>query len=139
MTYQDYLRFERRVQRTELCWLWTGNKAGYGYGYFNLDHSRRLKAHRAAWQFANGQRVPTGKWILHRCNTRLCVNPDHLYVGTVLDNNRDTVKAGTHPFMKPEWKAKYDHCNRGHLLHGAKKCPLCLRERQGVDVSHPKT
>ncbi len=142
MTYQDYLRFERRVQRTESCWLWCGNKAAYGYGYFCLDHTTRIKAHRAAWQFAHGQLVPYGKWILHRCSARLCVNPDHLYVGTVLDNNRDTVKAGTHPFTDPGWKAQYGarpatYCRRGHLMdennryldktRGTKRCAVCQR------------
>ena len=142
MTYQDYLRFERRVQRTESCWVWTGNKAGYGYGYFCLNHTKRIKAHRAAWQFSNGQVVPLHKWILHRCNVRLCVNPNHLYVGTVLDNNRDTVKAGTHPFTDQEWKAQYGakpalYCRRGHLMdennryldkkRAKKRCAICQR------------
>ena len=49
-------------------------------------------AHRVAWKEAHG-RYPNGN-VLHRCDTRCCVNPDHLYLGSQKDNVRDMITRG---------------------------------------------
>lgn len=68
--------FERFVNRTETCWLWTGGKSPSGYGMFRVGHVHGM-AHRWAWQWANGP-IPEGMQVHHVCHIRLCVNPDHL-------------------------------------------------------------
>jgi len=74
------------------CWEWTGGKI-YGYGSWRLD-GRSWRAHRYAWERANGRAVPDGLVVMHKCDNRACVRPDHLEVGTQLDNRRDAVQKG---------------------------------------------
>ena len=70
------------------CWLWTAGKIKNGYGHFGLLH-KNLKAHRVAYVIARGQ-IPNEKpLICHSCDNPSCVNPDHLFPGTYLDNNLD--------------------------------------------------
>lgn len=77
------------------CWLWKGATNGDGYGHIAVDAAGRklMKAHRLAWELANGP-IPDGKCVLHRCDTPNCVNPDHLFLGTQLENMRDCKAKG---------------------------------------------
>jgi hypothetical protein len=68
------------------CWLWIGSTAK-GYGKLTIKHKDVL-AHRCAWQLLNGE-IPLGAHVLHSCDTPLCVNPDHLFIGSHTDNMRD--------------------------------------------------
>jgi hypothetical protein len=79
-------RFWNRVEKTDACWVWHGGTAD-GYGQLQID-KRYVKAHRYAWAEAFGQ-VPDGLCVLHRCDNRRCVRPDHLFLGTRSDNNGD--------------------------------------------------
>ena len=89
-----------RRSRNE-CWLWTGvealpNDCGFIYGRFSVYADQRsvnYRAHRFAWMLANGE-IPKGLCVLHECDVPLCVNPNHLFIGTVLDNNRDAMRKG---------------------------------------------
>lgn len=69
------------------CWFWYGHKDKDGYGRFHW-HGKDIGAHVAAWQCEYGP-VPTGLCVLHMCDHPSCVNPTHLWVGTVGDNNSD--------------------------------------------------
>jgi hypothetical protein len=70
------------------CWLWVKARNNNGYGLTNGD-----KAHRYAWRLFNGT-IPANKHVLHKCDVRNCVNPDHLFLGTHKDNMADMVKKG---------------------------------------------
>lgn len=80
------------------CWLWigsmtgTGHACGKGYGAISKD-GRYVRAHRISWEMANGP-IPDGMHVLHKCDTTTCVNPDHLFIGTNLDNVLDKVAKG---------------------------------------------
>lgn len=52
-----------------------------------------MKAHRASWIAYRGE-IPDNLWVLHRCDNRLCVNPEHLFLGTARDNTQDMIKKG---------------------------------------------
>lgn len=90
-------RFWIKVHKTDACWEWTASVFQHGlpYGQFQLNGRPHL-AHRIAWTFVNGP-VPTGLSVLHRCDNPRCVNHDHLFLGTSLDNNRDMTAKKRHP------------------------------------------
>ena len=77
------------------CWLWTGATKEHGYGVIGLGRRDEgtAKAHRVAWRLYRGD-IPKGECILHRCDQPLCVNPNHLFCGTLSDNMQDCVRKG---------------------------------------------
>lgn len=85
-------RFWPKVHKTENCWLWTGAKNSQGYGNF-WDGMNYIHAHRASWIIKYGD-IPSGMCVLHRCDVPLCINPDHLWIGTKGDNNKDRSAKG---------------------------------------------
>ncbi len=87
-------RFEQKyIPVTETgCWLWIASYSTKGYGRIGFL-GRSEKAHRISWMIAYGP-VPEDKHVLHKCDTRCCVNPDHLFLGTNLDNIKDRDSKG---------------------------------------------
>jgi len=73
------------------CLLWTGplNKDGYG-------NASGTGAHRRSWENEKGP-IPKGLYVLHKCDVRHCVNPEHLYLGTQIHNMKDMVERGRSP------------------------------------------
>lgn len=68
------------------CWFWIGSKRK-GYGL--LQHNKRTSsAHRVAYEVFNGP-IPKGLVVRHGCDNPSCINPDHLTLGTQLENVRD--------------------------------------------------
>lgn len=84
-------RFWPKVSKTDGCWLWTGAKSFDGYGH--IRNGRVVHAHRVSWELHNDQ-IPEGICVLHSCDVRHCVNPDHLFLGTRKDNAEDREKKG---------------------------------------------
>ena len=88
----DTFDLQRGTLGADLCWIWTGKVWGrYGYLY-SRQHSE-VSAHRVSYKIHHGP-IPEGLWVLHRCDTPLCVNPDHLFTGTAMDNTHDMMAKG---------------------------------------------
>lgn len=90
MDYQAM--FWAKVQRTDSCWIWTACKNDKGYGNLRI-RGKGCLAHRVAYQFTFGD-IPKGMNVLHKCDNPACVNPNHLWLGTLADNNRDMIAKG---------------------------------------------
>lgn len=74
------------------CWIWKGATNAKGYGNLRDGHRTKL-AHRASYEAFNGN-ILHGLCVLHTCDNRSCVNPDHLWQGTHEDNAKDRQKKG---------------------------------------------
>jgi hypothetical protein len=135
MARRGYVRsaspLERFSARTVItasgCWEWQGATDPNGYGRISWPGFPAL-VHRAMWVTMYGP-IGAGLFVCHRCDNPPCVNPDHLFLGTRLDNIRDMVEKG---------RAMHTHCHAGHDLsvHGrwrsdshGRKCRICQRDQ----------
>ena len=94
MDLEQYL--SDRITIEDGHWLWTGatGTGGYGRAYVKRAH---ISAHRLSWEVYNGL-IPEDKLVLHKneCNTKHCINPEHLYLGTYQDNANDRMALGAY-------------------------------------------
>lgn len=81
-------RFWAKVIKTEDCWFWIAAVNEFGHGKFTNSERRTVKAHRYSYELHAGP-IPEGLVVRHMCNNPSCVNPDHLALGTQLDNIAD--------------------------------------------------
>jgi hypothetical protein len=111
-------RFWRYIDKGDGCWEWIGRFGGSAsqgerYGVLRepgRDPRREYGAHRLSFEIHFGP-IPADLFVLHRCDNRSCVRPDHLFLGTQLDNIRDMVAKGRQSQPGPK-----SHCARGHAL-----------------------
>src|SRR5437899_1610730 len=107
MTPEEHLA--KYTTKTEGCWYWTGPVAGatsggipYGRATVRIEHHGKrayIRAHRLSWQVNFGD-IPPGLFVCHHCDNPLCVSPDHLFLGTHMDNVRDAMSKGRFPGNK---------------------------------------
>ena len=139
-------RFWEKVNKTASndCWEWTSSIRGNGYGAFFthlIEEGRKCHgAHRYSWELTNGQ-IPNGLWVLHKCDNRICVNPEHLFLGNRADNMKD---CATKKRVCTIGKSNLTHCKRGHEFtpentwktkQGWRLCKACalLRKKEKYD------
>lgn len=97
-------RFFSKVKISDNCWLWLAGKNKDGYGQFEIDYVTWI-AHRVSWIIHFGA-IPQNKpCVLHNCpsgDTPACVRPEHLWVGTNVENVADMDKKGRRADMRGE-------------------------------------
>lgn len=76
----------------DACWLWDGAKNSSGYGHMILNRKHML-AHRLSYLYFKGS-IDDGLVVMHSCDNKLCVNPNHLNTGTQGQNCKDAYKRG---------------------------------------------
>ncbi|MEU2830174.1 HNH endonuclease [Streptomyces lavendulae] len=94
--------FDRFVSSVDIsagpdaCWVWKSFCTAKGYGQFQVG-GKKKRAHRWIVEHIIGSELEPEIFVCHHCDNPPCVNPRHLYVGDVLDNNRDKAAKGRHP------------------------------------------
>ncbi len=149
MTYTLQQRFDEKwiPEPNSNCWLWTASVNKQGYGHIGVG-GKVLLAHRISWFLHHGEMPPSNLDVCHHCDTPGCVNPKHLFVGTVTDNLYDCIDKGRRKYRlnNKNWEAERKVnvrqrvfvCKRGHdrsglnlyiKPNGTIHCKACARER----------
>ena len=119
------------------CWEWTGPIYNGGYGRAYAGQRKSIGAHRLAWELSRG-RIPKGLCVLHHCDNRPCVRPDHLFLGTRGDNARDMAAKGrAHLQRNPHAFAGDKHWTRkrpDRVLRGETHNRSRLTESQVIEI-----
>ena len=110
------------------CWFWLGSCGNSGYGKTRFTHSKDMTAHRVSYMGFKGE-IPEGMNVLHVCDVRTCVNPEHLFLGTQRENIKDMVTKGRHKCPARE----RTQCPQGHEYsgvnsNGARICKICMKD-----------
>jgi hypothetical protein len=130
-------RFWPRAQKTASCWLWQRGLRN-GYGSFYLNGKSQL-AHRVAYELAYGP-IQDGQQVCHKCDVKRCVRPDHLFLGTALDNVRDRVKKArsasgdNHGSRRHPERMKRGLCHPFHKLTEDNVRQIRAEHNKGVSV-----
>jgi HNH endonuclease len=89
---------EKLLNKTKIineCWEWQGSVTNAGYGKIRSGN-KHLATHRLSYELFKGE-IPEGKLVCHSCDNKLCVNPDHLWLGSQKENIQDAKKKGILP------------------------------------------
>jgi hypothetical protein len=140
MNYDDKIRVKLLKNRTiseSGCWLWTGSTNNSGYGYLGYL-SKSMEIHRLSLKLFKPGEYNEHLNVNHKCDSRKCFNPDHLYSGTQSQNIIEAVKKGN-------WQhgpCVDGFCKKGHKLTlensyihpntGRKSCRICNKNRAAV-------
>lgn len=119
----------------EPCWIWIGTKDDKGYGRIGEGghYGRMVLAHRLSYMIKYGE-FDKVLYVCHRCDTPICVNPAHLFLGTQYDNMKDAKEKGRtasgerngskiHPERTPRGDAHYSRIHpEGKLEAEGRRC-----------------
>ena len=90
------------------CWLWSGSTYRNGYGVMLGGESKHISTHRFSWAHFKGD-IPDGAHVLHKCDVRCCVNPEHLFLGDQQSNMDDMARKGRRNQRPPKGSLHPNH------------------------------
>lgn len=89
ITIEERFWCKVKIGLEDECWCWTGSKSSTGYGNISTKKNKSpINAHRLSYTINKGK-IPDGMVVMHTCDNKLCVNPNHLVIGTKKDNSND--------------------------------------------------
>jgi hypothetical protein len=120
------IRFWEKVDRRgpNECWLWLGSKSGPGYGNLKGVDRKTVYAHRVSYEINTGP-IPDGLMVDHACMTRPCVNPSHLRLATIKQNNENL--PGARSTSRSGIRGVHQHPNGrfyAYVIHNRKRVHL---------------
>ena len=119
------------------CWIWTASTVD-GYGCIGDGAGKVEKAHRVSWLLHEGP-IPESLCVLHKCDNRVCVNPDHLFLGTKKDNSDDMIRKGRdhkRPLPGEENGMSKLTAEQVQLIRSSAEGPVSLGRKLGVHYRH---
>lgn len=139
-------RFWRKVAKGEAddCWPWLGvtKQSDRPYGMI-WANGRHRQATQVSWELARGKPFPAGMMACHTCDNPICVNPAHIWPGTMSQNIKDAVAKGRHVATGNGLKT---HCKRGHEFTpentgirpstGHRECRTCKAMHNAARFTH---
>lgn len=130
-----WIRFHEKftVNPESDCWEWTGSVNNIGYGNISYGN-RHWKSHRAAWILYKGP-ISDGMHVLHKCDNRRCVNPDHLFLGSHTENVRDMYRKGRGQVGEDHSRAQLT-AKDVLAIRASNKPNSALAEKYGVTAGH---
>lgn len=112
------------------CWYWIGATIAPGYGMCWNGH-KVVKAHRFSYELYKGKipktKNPHDSCVCHTCDNGLCVNPDHLWIGTNQENMDDMVRKG-----RVKSKITEDQAREILSLYKGGKGPLAISKAMNI-------
>jgi hypothetical protein len=143
----DEKRFWAKVAKTPGfgpdgdCWRWMGGTDGNGYGRIRAL-GRPQPAHRYSYFLRHGVEIDRSLCGCHTCDNPGCVNPQHIFAGTHLENTLDKIAKGRHA------RSQVTHCANGHeyneintylrMENGARRCRICSNEYHKAYMANKK-
>ncbi len=112
-------RFDRAVVIKNGCWDWSRKVDACGYTRVFYG-GKWLVGSRASWELHRGA-IPAGLHVCHKCDNRRCTNPEHLFLGTIADNNADKVAKGR------QYRKHGPVCLRSDCANKSRKIGLCTK------------
>lgn len=125
--------FERKIEKTDFCWLWRGKLNSAGYGSITFC-GKKYGTHRLSYEIYIGP-IPDGMCVLHKCDNRKCVNPSHLWIGTNSDNQKDCIKKERQG-KRYKW-TKENNPNAGIPMSDKNKAAMSQRKQKPFQIRGP--
>lgn len=118
VTFEERFKNSYKINKDNGCWEWTKSLGSHGYAH-TANKGKNLRGHRVSYKLYIGK-IPKGKLVLHKCDNRKCVNPEHLFLGTQKDNMLDMSKKNRHPIAQKGKKVKGFENGKLENHHSAK-------------------